>query len=56
MENRGAGKYIALAVFGFVLMLTGLMYVIRLPGTQGMVRTLPAAYSLCCRGCRAVQG
>lgn len=41
MKNNSIRKYIVLAVFGFVLLLAGLVLVISLPDVKGIMLTLP---------------
>lgn len=41
MKNNSIRKYVVLAVFGFVLLLAGLVLVISLPDVQGIMLTLP---------------
>ncbi|UNC92170.1 hypothetical protein [Candidatus Contubernalis alkaliaceticus] len=41
MINKGIKKHVALAVFGFVLLITGFILVISLSDAQGIMRTLP---------------
>lgn len=41
MKNNSVGKYVMLAVFGFVLLIAGLVLAISLPETQNIMRTLP---------------
>lgn len=41
MKNNSVRKYVALAVFGFVMLIAGLVLVISLPDAQGIMLTLP---------------
>lgn len=41
MKNNSFGKYVALAVFGFILLIAGLVLAKSLPDAQGIMRRLP---------------
>lgn len=41
MKNNSVGKYVMLAVFGFILLIAGLVLATSLPETQNIMRTLP---------------
>ncbi len=41
MKNNSVGKYVALAVFGFLMLIAGLVLAKSLPDAQGIMRTLP---------------
>lgn len=41
MKNNGVGKYIALAAFGFAILIAGLVLVKLLPDAKGILRILP---------------
>jgi hypothetical protein len=41
MKNNSVVKFIALAVFGLIMLIVGLVLAISLPDTQGIMRTLP---------------
>lgn len=41
MKNNSVGKYVTFAVFGFVLLIAGIVLAISLPDAQGNMLTLP---------------